>query len=227
MALLFSATTDVVNCGSDASFTGLDPWTVLMWVKVTTLTNNRYFWSKGAGGSNNRRSVCLLSGTSGDIGVVLDRATTDLNYTSSNTPFSSSSWKFLAVTFHSTNSSNNLVHIYVGSLSTLATEVTYVVRIDGSGAFASDSGESWRVGNLKAESGAIQGTIAYTQVISDELSLAQIRALQFRPRVIPNTKLFLNLGFNGTGTQTDLSGNGNNGTVTGCAVDAHVPISIG
>ena len=68
------------------------------------------------------------------------------------------------------------------------------------------------------------GRMGFFHVISSELTLNQIIAQQYRPHVRSDSQVFMHLGFNGTGTQPDLTGKGNNGTVTGAVVADHVPL---
>ena len=62
------------------------------------------------------------------------------------------------------------------------------------------------------------------QVHNTDLALAEIQRQQFRPHPLASTLVFCMLGYAGTGTQPDWSGNGNNGTVTGATVADHVPL---
>ena len=74
------------------------------------------------------------------------------------------------------------------------------------------------------DSKAFPGSIALFGLLNRVASQQEIVSLQFNPRVVSGTKVFMPLGWNGTGTQPDLSGNGNSGTVTGATVAAHVPL---
>jgi len=117
MALNFTASTHRVNHGSGTSLDDLSAFTWAFWVKVTTLTTLRYICAKGATTTKYLR----LSGTGGNVDFLVDRATTDAQYITNDTPLSSTgSWKFIAVTYDAAATSS--MHIYVGSLSSALVE---------------------------------------------------------------------------------------------------------
>ena len=64
-----------------------------------------------------------------------------------------------------------------------------------------------------------------TSLHNRRLSLGELKTQQFAPHPVSETVLFVPLGFNGTGTQADWSGNGNNCKVTGATQSADVPIA--
>jgi hypothetical protein len=81
------------------------------------------------------------------------------------------------------------------------------------------------MGNSAANNAAPIARIAYEGFIDGTaLALADLVARWERLTNHANSKIFIHLGFAGTGTQPDLSGHGNSGTVTGATVGAHVPL---
>ena len=221
MALDFGAlTSDRVDHGSGASMDDLDPYTFMCWVFPTAFSNVRAFFQKG---DPSRRLMVL--GTAGNLRVLLARATTDTDYRTSGNPMSLNAWNFCASAVDSSESAGNVVHIYVGSLNAEAVETTYSLKTDGEGAIDSDAGDNFFLGNRPANHTlSFQGRIAVAAYDNSFLTLAQIRSWQFKPRNLPSTVLYTHPGFNGTGAQPDLSGKGNNGTVTGATVANHVPL---
>lgn len=219
MALTFGAvSTDRVDHGSDASIDNLDPFTMMMWCNISTLVNTRYLFGKGLV----KRS--WLAGTGGNITLRVATAGSDLIYTTDDTPLSVDKWHFIAITANSSGGAGETANIYVGDLTTLAVESTYGTAVDG-GAFDSDAAETMQFGNQSASSvNALLGDIAVVAYVGAELSLAQIRSWQFRPRKLASMVIYSHYGFNGTGAQADWSGKGNSGTVTGVTVAGHVPL---
>lgn len=222
MSLAFgAAASDRVDCGSGSTLDDLDPFTILLWVYPTTLTNNRVIFIKGQSGNNSRKSLTIPVVTS-NVSFTVDRATTDTSFITSGGIWVVNTWYLLAATFDS--AASPVAHIYRGTLTAGATEPSYGTSTDGSGAVQSDAAENLRLGNSAANTVAFQGRIGYAAYIAGALTLAQIIDWQFRPRVIAGTRGFWIPGYNGTANVPDLSGNGNTGTITGATVADHVPL---
>lgn len=218
MALTFgAATTDRVQL--DAGLDNVVPETVLLWAYVTTLANNRTFWNKGADNFNRGPTI---DGTSGAVRYFVNRATTDGDARSATGVLATNTWTLLAVTFDLTDGPR----IYTGTLDALAAEVSYAFRAVGAGALADDSGEGFRIGNHTFGTLALQGRIARIARFRRLFTLAEIIRWQFRPYTDADCDIFIELGFNGTGTQPNWTtlGAGIDGTVTGATVGAHVPL---
>lgn len=220
MALTFGgAISDRVDHGSAASLDDLDPYTYLLWVYPTTLTNNRGFVGKG-----NTTKNFKLNGTGGNLQIVVARATTSTSYITNDTPLSTlNKWYCIATSFESAAAAGEVVNIYSGDLSTTVAERTYGTSTDGSGAVTTDASASLIVGN-NASGTAFQGRIAVCLIWNRKLTLGEIKDQQFHPHKTSGCVLYSICGYNGTGTQADLSGSGNNGTVTGATQSDHVPL---
>lgn len=219
MALTFGAgSTDHVNCGSDTSLDGLTAITFLCWTYVTSLVDQARFYLKTG-------RFLALDATSGAVFVRHARATADTEYFSDNGIITTNIWKFLCYSFNASGSANEIINIYHGGLSTVASEVTYAARTDGSGGYDLDSAGSLLLGG-GGTSNPTNGRIAVAAYVAKEMSLQEIIRWQFHPQVTPETRGFWHLGFNGTGTQPDWSGNVNNGSVTGATVSDHVPLGM-
>jgi len=118
--------------------------------------------------------------------------------------------------------------IVVGDLNTPCTEPSsYTSQNGGEGAQNTDASNSLWVGNNSASTGQfLEGHVAWLGVWDTNLSVTQLQNLQFKPQITANCVKFTHYGFNGTGTQADWTGIGNDGTVTGATVSAHAPIQI-
>ena len=219
-SLLFGgATSDRVDIGSAAGIDDMNPFTILMWVNVNTLTNQRCFWTK-ATNAGTTFGLFRLTLTAGDVQFSRARATTGTAFTTNNTPLASTgAWKFLAVNFDTTATAGNVCNIYAGGIGTAATECTYSTATDGSGAITSDAAGNFVIGNNEFNrTTALQGNIAMFAIFKATMSLADIQSWQLRPRVTvgSNTaQAFFRLGNEGNTTQQDYSGNANTGTTTG------------
>lgn len=190
--------------------------TWVVWLFPTTRTTNRVILQKGD------QHFIRLSGTTGNVRFFRDR-TTDTDYITNSTPLASlSTWYCLAITFDS--AATPTVHIYIGSLTATMVECTYGTAIDGSGALASDGLGSLVWGNNNASTIVFQGSIAIPMMFNRVLTLRELQSLQYQPRVISGCQIYQQLGYNGTSTQTDYSGNVRSGTVTGATVGSHVPL---
>lgn len=211
-----------IDMASSATLDALDPLTVLLWVRPTTFTGaNGVLYSKGATDPTEKRMTVIA--TTGTIRVVIDRATTDMTYDTS-TALTVDVWTFVAITFNSANGANELANVYIGTLSALATEAAYTSRTDGSGAVVSEATEAARWGNSAGSAANFMGHFGIGQIVNRELTLGEVQQWQFRPRNITGAVVLHPFGYNGTGTQADLTGNGNAGTVTGCVASSNPPL---
>lgn len=223
MSLTFgAATSDRVDIGTAASITALDPFTVLAWVRPTTLTTARMFYGKGSPVGK----IFRLSGTAGNIQTIIARAGGNVSYTTNDTPLANTNvWYLVCLVYDTSKGAGEVVNMYTGKLNSTAVESTYSSTVDASLATLTDATFNGFIGNNNANNQAFQGDIAYFALINRALTLGEVTSWQFKPRVIPGTVEFIALGFNGTGTQPDWSGNVNAGTVTGASQSAHVPLS--
>jgi hypothetical protein len=224
VALNFNnGTGDRVVVSAASSINDLDPFTWWGWVYVLGKTSSDRVFSKAQSAS---AKELLMTGTSGDLQFIVGRATTSVSFVTNNTPFATvNKWYFVAVTFNSSSLASDKAHIYVGDLSTAAAECTYSTHQNGSGTVNADNANNLELGNRSADhTRSFPGHIAYCGYLAQELTLAELVSLQWNPRVYGDTRGFWALGFNGTGTQPDWSGNGNSGTVTSATQVAHVPL---
>lgn len=218
MALTFGAATgdDVTVAGYTDSPTA---FTVIMWHFPTTQTALRRLWVKANAGGTTFIDAQWRFGDANDIEFEVPRATASA-VSITNTGFSTNTWYCHAFTYDESDGNR----VFYGTLTTPMAEAGYASRSAGSGT-TNTHDSNLTIGNFSsAQTVAYQGRIATFQLIAERLTLGQIQALQFKPRVVANTKIFLVLGYNGTSTQPDWSGNGNSGAVSGATVGSHVPL---
>lgn len=225
MALSFTAVTHVVDIGSGASLDNLTAWTVLAWVYPVSLSQDLPLTFKGDAASGSTYRSCILLST-GALYLDLHRATTDLTASSAASVYAANAWQFFGFAANSAGAATDQ-KIFYGTLSAAVAEVgSYASQSVGSGAVVADAAYNQGIGNgIPAQ--AFWGSsmrIAWVGQWNRVLTLGEIQAQQFRPHVTAGCVGFYHLGFAGTGTQPDWSGNGNAGTVTGAAVADHVPL---
>lgn len=236
MSLLFGgASSDRVNCGSGASLDDILVGTILAWVYPTNVNmGGKYILAKPfETGATGGLSFQIGVSFNGDLLIKRRKTSGNLLCNSSTGYVTTNTWQFLGGTWNNSGTSTDQ-HLYRGLLTTNVTECSSYAPGSpnvGGGTNISDASKDLYIGNGSADaatwSNSFVGSIAWVGMWNRQLSLAEILTQQYRPRKTSGCVLFMHLGFNGTGSQIDLSGNGNNGTVTGATLAAHVPISVG
>ncbi len=225
-SLLFDATGERIDCGTGSSLDDLNPVTIAAWIRPATFGNgagndSRIFF-KNNGGTAQMALTLLVSGT---FSIGIGRASAGANVEASTTEFACyalNHWMFMAGQLDLSTDAN--CKMFVGDAANLVKEPSgYVAQTKGSGAAGTTAGASARIGS-NAGGAFLNGKIGFVGIWNRLLPLGEIISQQFRPHVTSGCKLFQLPGMNGTGTQPDLSGNGNNGTVTGATVDSGPPI---
>lgn len=223
MALLLSlASSDNIQHGSDASIddlpAGANGFSVLMWIYRTSNGNNQCLWSH-RGGTGTRLNI-RNSGGEGELEFRINRdAPTPTSYQGTAGTIPLNTWTFVAATYQ--DSLGTEMDLYTGTLTTDATEVTYDTTNNGAGAYITDASVNKQFGNLGTSSLAFGGRIAVVQLFDERLTLTQILEQQYRPHNVSSLVLFSHYGCNGIGPQSDMSGNGNTGTITGATHVRH------
>lgn len=225
---LGAASSDVIDVGSGASIDDLDPFSILILCYPTSTTTDLGLWEKSP--TNALKKVFLRKLTG--VGLYVARATSaSYRYPDTGTGHVvvANQWQMFAATFNSAASPNSVLYGSLASDPVKAYTTFTTQNADGSGALTSDAADTARWGNWYIGAGsltsAFQGILAIGAVVNRVLTLDEIRDWQFNPRWIPGTVDFHHFGANGTGVQQDLSGNKNDGTVTGATVADHVPLS--
>jgi hypothetical protein len=223
MALNFTnAASDRVTVAANALHQTMSAFTLLAWVYPTSLVASRPIFRKGTLVTTGWNFS--VNDVSGNLRFRCGRATATSDYITNTNPLVVNQWNFVAGTSDTGAAAGEHHNIYVGDLSTAATECAYGTTTNGSGTQNSDAGLPLVFGNLSSGTSAFPGYIAVVAVVTRVLTPAQIVDWQFDPRIVPNTIIFQELGFNGTSTQPDYSGNGLSGSVTGATVTDHVPL---
>jgi len=220
-SLVFGAATSNRVTVTVASGIGSTAFTVMVWAKPTTQTANRRLWSLNGSGTQ-RAQATWQNADVNDFEFFIDRATTDA-ILGTNISFSNNKNYFFAFTYDESDGPR-VFYRDLDTANSTVTEATYASRTVGTGATQTVV-DDVIIGNRHAASfnAAWQGTISTFVWHNARLTQAELNVWAERPQPLAGTtKLFLELGWAGTGTQPDLSGNGNNGTVTGATVSNHV-----
>jgi hypothetical protein len=228
MALTFGAVaSDRVQLAHAASLADIAAGTYLSWIRPTGNTAFRRLYQKNNVASAAYRIFAHGNTPTAQIGFEVGRATVACQAYGNCANFAAYSlnaWTFCAARYD-TAASNGDQELYVGNLTTpLAEPSAYAVQQVGSGTVTADAGSDPRVGNNAADTGALQGDMAFFGLWNRYLTYGEMLAQQWHPHPTEGCVVFLMLGWNGTSTQPDWSGNLNNGTVTGATVAAHVPL---
>lgn len=223
MPLKFGGASDLVNCGDGTTIRDLDPCTIVAWAMPTSIAASQRLIGKGLGGTGLRH----IQLTTTQIQNGLDRATTTASATANFTNFAAWGGINARYFFASTNKASGGVNgdqkLYLGSLTTPATEPTaYASQTVGAGTINSNAGTNLTIGNRSTGSLQWTGMIWVVGLFGAALSVDDLRWLQtalLDPRfVVPRGLGCVALwrpGVNGTGPVFDESGNNNHGTITG------------
>lgn len=210
-----SASSDRVTIASNSTIDNLNNFTYIAWVYPTTSGGaTEEIIAKQSTVSNGKR---LRIQAGGSINLRASRATTAMNVSSGSTStvnYVINEWNIIAGVRDGADTQNG--RIYIGTATTTIREVdAYITANNGSGAATSEAGTPLYISNNGAFASSFGGGIAFVGVWNRALTLAELKAQQFFPHRTAGNVVFMFLGFNGTGTQPDWSGNGNSGTVTG------------
>ncbi len=218
-ALHFGAvSTDVVTIAADTELNTLNPFTLILWIKPITLTTNAQFWGKG-----NASLLIRLSGTTGNVELLRALSSVNVDYITNTTPLAvavAGTWNCIAISHSTAAGAGAKVAVYSSIFGEDLAADTFGTATDGSVTVNSDAASQITVGNNASpfNSGIVAGIGPIAQ-FGAVLSLSDAQTWCNNPAAVigANTARVM-LAMNATGTLTDLSGNGNSGTVSGPTV---------
>lgn len=228
MALTFGAvSSNRVDIGTGASVTGLNPFTICVWVFCTTRTTGRAIWTSRGSAANNGIGILRLSGTTGNLEIRLARVSTATSYITNDIPLPLNQWCFIAADINTATTPS--AHLYTGTLTTPPVQSTYSTAVNGAGAVTADTGTQGSTWGNQTTTGSFslsfQGRIAKGQIYNRVLSIGEVTQIWMGSRPLAGCVNYIEFGHNSTGTQPDWSGSGNAGTVTGATLTPdHVPL---
>ena len=211
----FATNTCSVDIPVHVSIDNLDPYTALCWAYPLSFAAGDRLASKHTS-SNRIFRFPNSSSSASAFNMERNRATTALNYQTSNPLAVVNKWQFF-VSQLDTASAGNQGALFYGDLGKLAEEIKeYATSTDGSGAVLSDASTDLSIGAAStASSTAFDGYIAFFAYFAEKLTLGQIRGQQFNPHVTGTARIFMFPGTGGLGLQRDFSGHRNHGTPAG------------
>lgn len=223
MSLLFAADGDLVDMGTSTSLVPTaGSW--MGWVYLTSDTDRQGLWqSNGA----DEHGVHWNAHAAGDpFDAYFTRSTSALLVNANAANFAAyglNKWVFFSFVWNSAGA-NSDQKFFMGDLATPCAEPSaYNTQLVGSGT-SGTSITSCYIGNQGLTSRELKGRCAWNAMWNRALTREEHIVQQYRPHVTSGCVAFYHIGANGTGTQADWSGNGNNATVTGCSVDVDVPL---
>lgn len=230
MSLLFGAnTTDKVNHGSASNLDNLSAgaMTVLSRVYRTATGNNQFVASK-IGSWPAGWHLQLDDGAAvGDIACQVARATENAFRITSGAGnrLSLDTWYDIGFTWDSADSPTLRIYLVASGGLPVESSAYGGTSVNGAGAASSDASANLWVGNIEAfPTNPFKGRIELTGVFPSKLTPAQMQQWFANPGPSFGCVLAAVEGYAGTGTQPDLSGNGNSGTVTGATVADNAPL---
>jgi hypothetical protein len=227
MALDFNASGRRIIVPSSASLDNFTSFSGIVWINLAALAKDDYILFKGNAGGL-RRWRLILDDTSGNLQFVVDR-TTGLGYTTTSTiGASTGSWEAFAFSYDNSDSTQSAHKIFKGTLtSAFVEEGIYGAGQGSANSIATDQDGDLAIGiNPDAlPTSFLNGSIAVVKLFDSLLTLDEFIAEQWIAHT-NRTDCVYNppMGFTGTTTQVDLSGNANNGTITGATISDHVPL---
>jgi len=225
MPLTFAAsTTDRVSFGSAAPLDNLAVATVMMLIYPTNVsTANTFVFAKFVDVSN--RIQALIDDTAaGDFRFLVQRATTQLNVRTSGSFVAANAWQWIAFQWD-INGAAGAQKIFLGTQTApMAEPGSYAAQSAGSGTQGNDAAANLIFGNRNdgANPNPLIGDGAWIAVWNRLLTLGELIEQQGFGHPTAGNLLCSYVGLNGVGTQPDLSGNHNDGTVTGATVSSRV-----
>lgn len=211
------STTSFVNCGSPSDTAQLTDETRVIWCRFDAAPGgNRPFLLQSGGGIN----ANWLANGSGNINGFRDFSTTDAN---SNASRAAVNCTIGQPWLGALTMSAGLIRLYGGTLTIPVTEASsYASQITGVGTPVSVTGKSIQIGGFSGFGQGFPGVIWLAAWFDWEMSLAELRDVQFHPEQWASRALhFWYLGRDGL-TVIDRGRNGNTapGTTTGVSMAA-------
>lgn len=220
---LWDGGTDNVNVGTAATVDNI--WaaggTVAFWIKVTAVDATiRRFANKAADDMTGGWVLALSSVdcTTGDdkFEFDVDYATTDASWCVGTGP-TTGAWVHVAITLDASSATNDPKIYYNCVQQTIGADK------NGTGAVTDDGANSLLIGNrASSQNRSADAAIAYFTAWKRVLSIGEVCEVMVNPMAFPASRVVLTPLW-GDATETDLSGNGNTGAVTGTTATTDGP----
>lgn len=231
MSRNFANSTDIIKHGTSTAFDNQAAMTFCAWINPSNLNSDEegvILKVKNSTFAGSQLTVGdLFAGAStNSYWFFVAHATTHAESHGAIGSITIGSWKFIAGTFIDGGGAPKL---YQGTTPEDLVEATYSVQIAPVGARDDDSVGGPTVGgrwNGSAVDIPFPGKIQYPAIFNRVLTLAELKVVMEFPLNIKNG-LLLMPRYGSASPERDLSGNGNDGTVTGATVSADEPPMAG
>lgn len=235
MALHVATATDRINHGSTASLDNLTAWTAISVFRTpATMTGFRSMAYKSATSADYIKYM-QTAGISGGLVKIGARVayTTTVTFYATDFVLGPDEERFLAVTFDAAAAAGDFFRFYLGTVGgARAALLSVTTQTDPAGSRVGDGSGSVTVGDPLWTAGEDPHEMEYSlfALYGRRLNRDAIVEQQEQtdgPIDPASCVLFSHYGIiGGTGQQTDWSGKGNHGSVTGATVDRHAPITV-
>jgi hypothetical protein len=224
----FGLTTSTrVDFGSAAAVDNLTAMTIVLLMRnYQAITSGRAIVSKGTTTSN-----WSLRTSGSNLRFLWNRATTDLDYITSDTPAPTNDtgrWKWVAVTVDQAGSAGSLVAVYHGRLGQPGqpprlTTSTFGTNTDGADAYDDDNASTIRLCGDQGGTNSAQADVAFCALFGTALSLQTIRKVMVNPLAYRASALVL--AFPGQSGKTYVKNHAVGTFTTDGAITSAQPIS--
>ncbi len=224
MSRIFDAVDDVIIVAANATIDNLTTQSWCFWMYVIGAGENNfgYVMSKAAGVAGPR---LFTNDSGGSNGLGFGFHSSTANRPSRTTDFAMynlNQWTFVCGTHDGSVTGAN-IHIYRSLNGTGAmTEVTYSETNNGTVALADNSGSNLFIGDRGDSIRSFNGKLAHYQIFNRVISIKEMEQVRRFPGALTNGLVGF-LPFRGQSPEADLSGNNNDGVVTGALVDVDPP----
>lgn len=221
MALDFNAANRKIVVPNSATLSGMTEFSKIIWVLPldTPLKDDGIIYREDSGGA---LAIRLIVDNSGFMQYFVARDTDFGFKVNSSLPLTVGAVSCIGITFDTTDN----LDMYIGGPNTDLASPTFSSDTDGAGALSDHDG-LLTLGNSEDNQATrfFTGAQSVFKLYNKRLTLDEMIIEQYRHSNIANRVLAFDIGRNVSGsTQGDLSGNGNDGTITGAVDTAHAPI---
>ena len=216
----FDGVDDVIDCGSPSTLDNINTFTYLVWGNFDTGGEGGCGQWMGKANVKELGNQDTGAAPNDSFYLAVIRATTNGYAKAAADTVVYGSWGF----FGGTYSEADGPRLYKGTPTAAIAEVAYYSRIVGVGASSTEASVNWRLGGHLSGTYTCDGRLAHALVFNRILTVAEMGALQFG-RLITNGLIGYWPLWGVASPEADLSGNVNNGTVTGATAANHAPIA--
>lgn len=226
--LLGGATSDRISLGAGTGLTDLNVVTYIGLFFPTSLANGSYL--VGRTGAVTPYKRWTENGTGGNIAFRVAHATTDANYTTSDTPLVTlNRWYCCAVIWDSTQGAGNRIKIYTGIMGPAYSPMAanaMTASNEPVGAITTESSATtvWGNNGVTSPVSSFKGNIGPCAAFPAALSPADLQSWQQTPRLTVGANVAAAFGRPGKNGADWIEYTANTGTVTGATQADGCPI---